>query len=188
MAERDGPSRLLREGAERALGRAGIRVRVTVAAVLAVGCAFGVTAGVVVVSLQHYRHHILINTAEQQAREVVAFNSTLSQRLFLPPAPTLESGLVQVLHDGKVIAASRLLRHVPPLWSDGDPQVQNAESVAVVGQAQDVHVVAVPVAIAGQRATVVVVTSLNQYDHTLQYVQRLLEIGLPVLLVVVGLI
>ncbi|MGH9115947.1 MAG: sensor histidine kinase [Acidimicrobiales bacterium] len=188
MADRSKPWCVLRQSAERARRRAGIRVRVTLTAVLAVGCAFGVTAGVVVVSLQHYRHHILINTAEQQARDVVAYNATLSKRLFLPPSPTLETGLVQVIHDGKVVAESRLLHHVPPLWADGDPQVQDADSVAVVGQAQDVHVVAVPVTIAGQRATVVVVTSLNQYDHTLQYVQRLLEVGLPALLVVVGLI
>ena len=47
---------------------------------------------------------------------------------------------------------------------------------------------AVPVTIGRDTGTVVVVASLDQYDKSLGSVQRLLEIGLPILLAVVGLI
>jgi signal transduction histidine kinase len=56
----------------------------------------------------------------------------------------------------------------------------------LAGQARDVHVVEVPVSFGSTHDNVVVVTSLDQYDSSLVYVQRLLEIGLPILLAVVG--
>ncbi len=166
---------------------AGVRVRVTVAAVLAVACALGVSAAVVEVTLQHDRHNVLIATARVQAQEVVALNEDLRPPVALPPTPGLQSGLIQVLRDGQVVAVSRSLRRDPPLWSPGDPLIQY-DPDAVVGSAHDVRVVAVPVTIGKDQGTVVVVASLDQYDKSVGSVQRLLEIGLPILLAVVGLI
>ena len=163
----------------------GVRVRVTLSAVIAVGCALGVSAAIVEATFAHERQHILLTTAQEQARVVSAMNPELSPPIQLPPSQSLESGLVQVLHSGKVLAASRELRREPPLWIPGDPQVQTNDYV-LAGQARDVHVVEVPVSVGTIHDNVVVVTSLDQYDNSLLYVQRLLEIGLPTLLLVVG--
>ena len=95
----------------------GVRTRVTAAAVLAVACALGVSAAVVEVVLQHDRHNVLVTTAQVQAREVEALNQTLKPPLELPSSPTLQSGLVQVLSNGRVLAASHLLRHASA-WSN----------------------------------------------------------------------
>ncbi|HUE59097.1 MAG TPA: HAMP domain-containing sensor histidine kinase [Acidimicrobiales bacterium] len=164
-----------------------VRVRVTVSAVLAVGCALGVSAAIVEVTFAHERQHILVTTAQEQARVISAMNPDLIPPIQLPPSSSLESGLVQVLHSGKVLAASREIRREPPLWIPGDPQIQTNDYV-LAGQARDVHVVRVPVSSGSTHDDVVVVTSLDQYDNSLLYVQRLLEIGLPALLLVVGLI
>lgn len=164
-----------------------VRVRVTITAVLAVGCALAVSAGIVEVTLTRDRQHVLLTTAEEQARVVQTLNPELTPPFQLPASESLESGLVQVLHFGKVVAASRPLRSKPPLWFPGDPQVQTNDYV-LAGQAHDVHVVSIPVTFGRTRDYVVVVTSLDQYDNSLLYVQRLLEIGMPTLLLVVGVI
>ncbi len=165
----------------------GVRPRVTAAAVLAVACAFGVSAAVVEVTLQHDRHNVLINTARLQAQEVIALNQALRPPLILPPTPNLDSGLIQVLFDGRVVGVSHSLHLRDPLWVPGDPMVQDNPD-ASIGSGQDVQVVAVPVKVGPDQGTVVVMVSLDQYDRTLLSVTRLLEIGLPILLAVVGLI
>jgi signal transduction histidine kinase len=165
----------------------GVRVRVTAAAVLAVACAFGVSAAVVEVTLQHDRHNVLITTARVQAQEVIALNQALRPPVNIPPTPNLHSGLIQVLFDGRVVAVSHSLHLREPLWVPGDPMIQ-ANPDASIGSGQDVQVVAVPVKVGPDQGTVVVLVSLDQYDRTLLSVTRLLEIGLPILLAVVGLI
>lgn len=164
-----------------------VRVRVTFTAVVAVGCALAVSAGIIEVTLTRERQHVLLATAEEQARVVVAMNPELTPPFQLPASQTLESGLVQVLHFGKVVAASRPLRSKPPLWIPGDPRIRTNDYV-LAGQARDVHVVSIPVSTGKTRGYVVVVTSLDQYDKSLVYIQRLMEIGMPALLFVVGLI
>jgi signal transduction histidine kinase len=176
----------------RLVGRllASVRVRVTATAVLAVACALGAAAFFLEGSLQHDRQRILMGTAQQQAVEVADFNPQMTLPLVLPTDSTLQSGLVQVLRNGKLLGESRPLaiEKLPPLWLPGDPQVQQ-NSYVFSGQAQDVHVVAVPVTTGSRvRATVVVVTSLDQYDTSLADVRKILEIGMPILLAVVGII
>ena len=164
-----------------------VRVRVTATALLAVACALGVAAVVIRVDLAHDRQRILVETAQQDAREVVAFNPRLSTPLVLPVDASIDSGLVQVLLNGRVIGASRALRHLPPLWHAGDPAIGPvSDSLDEIGR--DVNVVSVPVVTAGVKGNVVVVASMQQFDHTVADVQRLLEIGTPMLLAVVGLI
>jgi signal transduction histidine kinase len=165
----------------------GVRVRVTVAAVLAVACALAVSAAVVEVVLQHDRHNVLVTTAQVQAREVEALNQTLKPPLELPSSPTLQSGLVQVLSNGRVLAASHLLRSEPALWNPGDPVIQPFPDQSFA-PSHDVRIVAEPVKVGKQSATVAVVVSLDQYDRSIMSVRRLLEVGLPILLAVVGLI
>jgi signal transduction histidine kinase len=165
----------------------GVRVRVTVAAVLAVACALGASAAVVEVTLQHDRHNVLVDTAAVQAQEVVALNQDLIPPIELPPTPSLESGLIQVLHNGDVIAASRLLHQKEPLWVPGDPLIQD-DPEAAFGADRDIKTVAVPITVGTDRGTVVVVASLDQYDKSVRSIERLLEIGLPILLAVLGLI
>jgi signal transduction histidine kinase len=176
----------------RLVGRllASVRVRVTATAVLAVACALGAAAFFLEGSLQHDRQRILMGTAQQQAVEVADYNPQMTLPLVLPADSTLQSGLVQVLRNGKLLGESRPLaiEKLPPLWLPGDPQVQQ-NSYVFSGQAQDVHVVAVPVTTGSRvRATVVVVTSLDQYDSSLADVRKILEIGMPILLAVVGII
>jgi signal transduction histidine kinase len=177
--------------AVRSIGRAfaGVRVRVTLAAVLAVACALAVSAAIVDATLQHDRHSVLMTTAQVQAREVVALNPTLGPPggFRLPPSSNLQQGLLQVIHNGQVVASSKILRGAAPLWVPGDPLIQGGVDAAF-GPAHDIHTVAVPVAIGNDQATVVVVVSLSQYDHSIGSVLRILEIGLPILLAVVGFI
>jgi signal transduction histidine kinase len=164
-----------------------VRVRVTATALLAVTCALGVSALVLDASLHHDRQRVLMETAQEQAREVVAFNPDLKPPFALPVDVSIQSGLVQVLHNGVIVGFSRPLRYAPPLWLPGDPQVRSAPDV-IADLATTVQVVAVPVTSEGTTDTVVVVMSLDQYDHTVAVVQSLLEVGTPVLLAVVGLI
>jgi signal transduction histidine kinase len=162
-----------------------VRVRVTAVALLAVGCALAVSAAVVYGSVVHDRQRILMNTAQAEAREVTDLNPGFTAPLALPPDPSLQSGLVQVLRDGRILGASRLLREEPPLWVPGEPVIQQDSNV--LGGPGKV-MVAVPVSSGGTHATVVVVTSLDQYNNSVSLVQRLLEIGMPLFLVVVGVI
>jgi signal transduction histidine kinase len=176
----------------RLLGRllASVRVRVTATAVLAVACALGAAAFFLQGSLEHDRQRILMGTAQQQAINVVDYNPQMTLPLVLPTDSNLQSGLVQVLKGDRLLGESRPLaaEKLPPLWLPGDPQVQQ-NSYVFAGQAQDVHVVAVPVTTATKvKATVVVVTSLDQYDTSLAAVRKTLEIGMPILLAVVGII
>ncbi|HMC40061.1 MAG TPA: HAMP domain-containing sensor histidine kinase [Acidimicrobiales bacterium] len=164
-----------------------VRVRVTATALLAVGCALAVSAVVIRVDLQHDRQRVLMQTAEADARQVLAYNPELSTPIVLPGNPTIESGLVQVLFRGKVIGASRPLRKFGPLWEPGDPVVSPASDV-FVSTARDVQQVTVPVQVGSGKHYVVVVASMQQFDHTVADVQRLLDIGSPMLLAVVGLI
>lgn len=164
-----------------------VRVRVTAAALLAVACALVVAAMVLNAGIQHDRKRILTATAEEQARVVTEYNPQLSYPVIMPKDATIDSGLVQVVRDGKVIGASRPLWHLPPLWLPGDPQFLRT-SDPLGDLAKDVRVVAVPVSVSGTKATVVVVMSLDQYDHSVAYLQKLIDLGMPILLVVVGLI
>ena len=163
-----------------------VRVRVTATALLAVACALAVAAVAIRVDLQHDRQRILMETAQQNARAVVMFNPQLTTPLVLPGGATIESGLVQVLVRGRVIGASRPLRHLPPLWRPGERPVGSVDLVDDL--AKDVHVVSVPVQTGGVKGNVVVVAAMQQFDHTLADIQGLLEIGSPMLLAVVGLI
>jgi signal transduction histidine kinase len=168
---------------------AGVRLRVTLAAVLAVACALAVSAAVVEVTLQRDRHNVLVTTAVVQAREVEQLNEggALNSSLEIPASPTLQSGLVQVLSNGHVLAASRLLHGEPALWAPGQPIIQSFPD-ASLSPARDVRDVAVPIKVGKDTGTVVAVVSVDQFDRSLTSVRHLLEIGLPILLAVVGLI
>lgn len=162
-----------------------VRVRVTAVALLAVACVLAASAALVYGSLVHYRQRILMTTAQADAREVTDLNPGFQAPLSLPRDPSLESGWVQVLRDGKILGSSRLLRGEAPLWVPGEPMVQQGSSV--LGGPGKV-LVAVPVSSGSTRATVVVVTSLDQYNNSVSVVQRLLEIGMPLFLILVGVI
>lgn len=176
---------LLRRFARRLLGS--VRVRVTATALIAVACALAVSGAVIGIGLGHDRQKILMETAQQDARQVVLLNPELATPLLLPSDATIDSGLVQVLRDGKVIGASRALRHLPPLWAPGGQAV--APATDYVGDlGRDVVIVSVPVQAGRARGDVVVVASMAQFDRTVADVQHLLEIGTPMLLFVVGVI
>ncbi len=157
----------------------------TAVALLAVACVLAASAALVYGSLVHYRQRILMTTAQADAREVTDLNPGFQAPLSLPRDPSLESGWVQVLRDGKILGSSRLLRGEAPLWVPGEPMVQQGSSV--LGGPGKV-LVAVPVSSGSTRATVVVVTSLDQYNNSVSVVQRLLEIGMPLFLILVGVI
>ncbi len=175
----------MRRLAGRLLGS--VRVRVTATALIAVACALAVSFALVDAGMQHYRRRVLLATAAEQARVVEALNPDLTAPLVLPVNPSIDSGLVQVLRDGRVIGASRPLRHFPPLWYPGDSTVMPTSEI-LGDLARDVRAVAVPVGKGRAQGVVVVVTSLEQYDHSVAYVRQLLEAGTPMLLAVVGII
>ena len=162
-----------------------VRVRVTAVALLTVACVLAASAALVYGSLLHYRQRILMNTAQADTREVTDLNPGFQAPLVMPKDPSLDSGLIQVLRDGKIIGFSKLLRGEAPLWIPGEPMVQQDSSV--LGGPGKV-LVAVPVSSGSTRTTVVVVTSLDQYNNSVSVVQRLLEIGMPLFLILVGVI
>ena len=164
-----------------------VRVRVTATALLAVGCALLVAALVIRVDLRHDRQRILMKTAQIDAREVVVFNPDLGNHIILPPNANITTGFLQVVVHDRVVGASRALRDLPPLWRPGDPAIEAAPD-SLGDLAKDVVQVSVPVSIGGTQADVVVVTSMQQYDHTVADVQRQVDFGVPILLAVVGLI
>ena len=164
-----------------------VRIRVTATALLAVGCALLVAAVVVRVDLRHDRQRILMETAQVDAREVVAFNPDLGNHLILPADPTITTGFLQVLVHNRVVGASRALRYLPPLWQPGDPTIEPAPD-SLGDLAKDVEQVSVPVEIGGVKADVVVVASMQQYDRTVADVQHQVDYGVPILLAVVGLL
>lgn len=164
---------------------ASVRVRVTATALLAVACALGAAALVINADLEHNHNRVLTDTAQEDTREVLAFNPNLSSPLILPPDATIDSGLVQVIEGNRVVAASRALHRSGPLWEPGDPTVSPLTG-PFADSARDVQVVAVPVTAGTVKADVVIVISMEQYDHTVATVQHLLEWGAPILLLVVG--
>lgn len=164
-----------------------VRVRVSLTALVAVACALVVSSVLVDAGMQHYRHRTLMATAQEQARLVMALNPDLTTPLVLPSNASVDTGLVQVLRNGRVLGASRPLHDLPPLWNPGQSQV--VQSSEILGElARDIRAVAVPVSSGKVKGVVVVVTSLQQYDHSVAYVRRLLAIGTPMLVLVVGLI
>ena len=164
-----------------------VRVRVTVTALLAVGCALLVAALVVRLDLRHDRQRILMETAQVDAHEVVAFNPDLSNHIIVPADSNITTGFIQVLVHNRVVGASHALKYLPPLWQPGDPTIQPAPD-SLGDLAKDVDQVWVPVDIGGTKADVVVVASMQQFDHTVADVQRQVDFGVPILLAVVGLI
>jgi signal transduction histidine kinase len=166
---------------------ASVRVRVTATAMLVVVAALAVAALATNDVLNHDRSTVLMDTARQDASNVLSLNPKLSPPLLLPSGATPESGLIQVLRHGRVIAASRILRHLPALWRPGDPLVSPAGEL-VEGIARDIQVVSVPVGPPGLGGQVVVVVSMQQFDHTVSDVRALLAVGAPVLLLLVGVV
>ena len=166
-----------------------VRVRVTATAMLAVVAALVISVGVIDVTLNHDRQRILVDTASQDARVVMAINPTLKPPLDLPPDATIDTGLIQVIRSGQVIGESRGLHRFSALWAPGQPLISPGPDY-IDDLASDVQVVAVPVQIGSNKkaAYVVVVLSMEQFDHTVADVLQLLEVGLPILLVIVGLI
>ena len=184
-----------RQRGTRAAGQVGrravgsVRVRVTATALLAVAVAVGVAAFVVNAGLDHDRNQVLIETATEEAHEVVAFNPDLRHPIALPSdANPTAGGLVEIVSNGHILAATRRLSGRPPLWDTGDPEVQGLNP-GLGFLPRDSQVVAIPVTFkGGVKATVVVITSLAQFDHTVADVRSLLEVGTPMMLAVVGLI
>lgn len=164
-----------------------VRVRVTATALLAVACALGVAAGVIQLDLSHDRQRILLDTAQQDAREVMAFNPKLAEPVFVPPDATIDSGYIQVIVDGTVVGASKPLRRLPPLWHPGQSRVSAAPDF-LGDTGKDVQLVSEAVSAGPVTGDVVVVASMAQFDHTVADIQHLLEIGTPMLLAVVGFI
>jgi signal transduction histidine kinase len=148
-----------------------------------VGVALAVSIVIVDASFQHARDHILTTTAADQAREVADLNPEMTPRLDLPADANIDTGLVQVIRNGQVLAASRLLRGFPPLWSAGDATIQTEGPLL---SAKDVHVINIPMKIGSSPVDVEVVVSLDQYDRSVSVLERIVRFGLPVFLVLIG--
>jgi signal transduction histidine kinase len=183
----------------------GVRARVTAAAVIAMACAFAASAWAVEATLQHDRHDVLIHTAQVVEDEVEELNPNSTfltgRSLRVPENSSLQSGLVQILRGEKVVDASKLLADSGsgPLWTPGDPLIQSDDPGLLCSPnaplrscpfaaAHDIQQIVLPLPHAPSSVRVVVVVSLDQYDGSITAIHRLLEVGFPILLVVVGLI
>ena len=103
---------------------------------------------------------------------MVAFNPRLSAPLMLPTGATIDSGLVQVILNGRVIGASRAAATCRRCGTRATPQVTTVSEV-LRDMGKDVRAVSVPVRSGGQKGNVVVVASMEQFDHTVADVQAL---------------
>jgi signal transduction histidine kinase len=164
-----------------------VRVRVTATAILGVAGVLALAAAVLAAGLHHDRQKVMMATASEQAQEVVSFNPELKPPLVLPLKATVQSGLLQVVKDGRVLGSSHALRQLGPLWTPGRPTVQ-AVPAGLEDVAPDASVVAVGVGSGNGHATVVVVISMQQYDHSVSLVVTLLEWTIGALVVLLGLI
>jgi signal transduction histidine kinase len=171
----------------------GVRIRTTLAATVAVALVL-VVAGVGFVLLQRSQlEDALTDLADRQATDLARQVSTLG--LGSEELSSLvhgEEGVVQVLDsDGRVTAASDSIEESGPIV-DGRPGPDESDSVKVGGLPEehddDYVVVARGVSTPDGDAVVIVAQDLESVDESTDVVVRLLVIGLPLVLVFVGLV
>lgn len=165
-----------------------VRVRITLAAVLVVGV--GLAAGAV--WLVHEQRRTLVNavetTARLRSRDIAATiaDGTFSQTIAVPPG---DENLVQVVDgNGAVVAASANALHAAPistLTPADDGYAATTVQHLPLGD-PPFRVVARKVHTAHGTYTVYVAGSLERAEDTLDSLARLLLIGLPIMLLLIG--
>ena len=166
-----------------------VRARTTLAATLLVGIAVLAGAISLVVVLRRSLVEHVDDVAEVRADDVAALaaQDELPQTLAVAGD---DGGLVQVVDaDGRVIAASAGLSRETPVATfrpDGpEPVIRTIEHLEI-GDADTFRILARPVRTASGDVTIYVVASLEPADEAIAQLRRVLALGVPVLLVLVG--
>jgi signal transduction histidine kinase len=171
--------------------RLSVRTRVTLGATLVVAVALVLASVVVVVLLRAELVRSVAREAQVRAAElsVMAASGPLTNPL--PPLVAPWPTLVQVVGpDGHVIASSVELEGRAPLVPiDATHREVVREIGADLGRhAHRWRVESVPATLAGQPATVVVATAIDQFDDTARLLATLLALAVPVLVGIVALV
>lgn len=165
-----------------------VRARTTLLATLVVGAALVVGSVVLVLLLRRSLVSNLDQGAVLRARDVAAQarQGELDKTLAVARG---EQSLVQVVHDGRVIASSANLRGEPPLAAlapSGRRQAAVTRDPLPAGEGRPFRVVAVGADTAKGRVTVLVAVSLEQVEDSTSNLQDILVAGIPVVVVLVA--
>ncbi len=162
----------------------GVRLRTTAGAVLVVGLALAVGGVALVLEMRRTLEREVRTAAELRARDVadVLESGTTPEALAVDDVEAL---LVQVVDpDGDVVASSPNVEGLPPV-----ADIAPGESTEVRVPIDDDQFLAVAVGADTDdgRLVVLVARTLEAVDESTAVVTRLLAVGLPLLLVLVGL-
>jgi signal transduction histidine kinase len=169
------------------VGRHTVRVRITAAALAVVGTAL-VVAGVVLVALLH---RFELASVDDQVRMRAGDIAEQAQRGALPPvlATTGRDTVIQVVGNGRILAASAVIRGPAPLWTfqagPGDPSLRTVENRAI-GDGGPYRIAATSVDTPNGPATVYAAASLAHVTATVEELEVLLAAVIPALILLVG--
>ena len=167
---------------------AGVRGRTVLAAVVVVGIALTVGAALLVKSEHDALTHDIETTALLRANDLAATlaDGTVPQDLAVAHP---DEGVIQVLdQSGRVVAASANIVDKPPITGLAAPaHGHRAVTRRDVGVGDSkFRIVAISAPAPDQTYTIYVGSSLEPVDDSTDTLERLLVVGLPVLLLIVG--
>ncbi|MEY2523910.1 MAG: hypothetical protein QOJ66_2475 [Ilumatobacteraceae bacterium] len=175
--------------ADRLLRRLGLRLRVTVVAVLTVGIALVVGAVLLVGLLRGRLDTAATTAATLRARDVAALAQagTIPRTLALPGE---ESAFVQVVDKaGAVIASTGNIEGEPPISTRKPAALEPLAltiKVAPLDEVDPMRVVALSAATNSGVVTVYAGESLESADNTVSAITTVLAVGLPLLVLIVA--
>lgn len=166
-----------------------VRARTTLAATALVGLAVLVGAVALVIELRRSMVEHVDDVAEVRADDVAALGRAGALPATLPVAGD-DGALVQVVRDGRVIAASPGLPDDRPVVdfepAGAEPEIRTVSDLDV-GDAESFRVLARTTTTADGEVTIYVVASLEPADEATAQLRQALVFGLPLLLGLVGL-
>jgi signal transduction histidine kinase len=166
-----------------------VRVRVGLVATIAVGITLVIGGIVLVALLRQDLVHSLRGQAQLEAAQVAALGSNGPLPDPLPAANVPNLTVVQVVDASRlVIAASPTLSGRPPIMppgSTGTIREHTLENPAFAPN-QRFEAFSVPITIGGHPVTVIVASSLADFEHSAHVLGRFLLIALPLLLALVA--
>jgi signal transduction histidine kinase len=170
------------------VGRRTVRVRITAAALAVVGTALIVAAFALVVLLRRFELVAVDDQVRMRAGDVAEMAQRGELRPVLPSAG--RDTVIQVVCDGRVLAASAVIRGPAPLWTfqpvGEDPSLRTVANPRV-GDGHPYRVAATRVGLPCGQATVYAAESLDHVTATVDEVQILLAVVVPALILLVGL-
>jgi signal transduction histidine kinase len=163
-----------------------VRLRITVLATLAMAIGLLIGAAALLSGLRSALLDAQAGTAPRRAAELAADASRAPLPVVLPALDTDRLTLLQVLDGGgRVKAASAQLQNLPALVPTTSRQRRVLHDIDGLGDGAWLAE-ATPATIGGRVSTVVVLTSLNDYERSADLLRHSMLVGVPVLVALVG--